>query len=132
MTLRQGIGGHHGLVGEVGVDVIAEPTPKLTVSLGPRLSFASADYLDTYLGVSAAESVGLRPAGIRPGRRHQGRRTGGRGALCADPAWSVVAKAGYERLVGDAADSPVTEAGSENQFKAGIGLTYRFGLNLFD
>ena len=48
------------------------------------------------------------------------------------PHWSVVGKAGYERLIGDAADSPITEAGSENQFTAALGLTYRFGLDLFD
>ena len=41
-TLRHGFGGHHGLIGEVGADVIVEPTPKLSVSLGPRLHFADA------------------------------------------------------------------------------------------
>jgi outer membrane protein len=36
----------------------------------------------------------------------------------------------FDRLVGDAADSPVvrSSAGSRNQFELGLGLTYSFGL----
>ena len=48
------------------------------------------------------------------------------------PRWTIVGKASYERLIGDAADSPITDLGSENQFTAALGATYRFGLNLFD
>ena len=131
LTLRQGFGGHHGVVGEVGVDVIAEPLPKLTLSLGPRLGLASSDYLDTYLGVDAEQSAasGLREFDPDGGVSGVGLEVEARYALT--PAWSVVANAGYERLVGDAADSPVTDVGSENQFTAGIGVTYRFGLDLF-
>ena len=131
LTLRQGFGGHHGVVGEVGVDLIAEPLPKLSVSLGPRLGLASSDYLDTYLGVDAEQSAasGLREFDPDGGIKGVGLEAEARYALT--PAWSVVANAGYERLVGDAADSPVTDVGSENQFTAGIGVTYRFGLDLF-
>ena len=53
----------------------------------------------------------------------------------AEYAWSdritLYGDAGYRRLVGDAADSPIVKrAGSENQFTAGLGLTYRFSWNV--
>jgi len=42
--------------------------------------------------------------------------------------WGVAAFARYDRLVGDAADSPVTRAfGSRNQPAFGIALSYTFG-----
>jgi outer membrane protein len=132
VTLRQGFGGHHGLIGEVGLDVIVEPIQKLEVSLGPRVGFADSDYLDTYLGVSAEQSAasGLPEFDPEGGFKSLGLETEARYALT--PAWSLVATAGYDRLIGDAADSPVTGFGSENQFNAGLGLTYRFGLDLYD
>jgi outer membrane protein len=132
VTVRQGFGGHHGLVGEVGVDAIAEPMPRLSVSLGPRLGFADADYLDTYLGVTPdqASASGLPEFDPNGGIKGVGLEAQARYGLT--PNWSILGKAGYERLIGDAADSPVTDLGSENQFRAGIGLTYRFGLDLFD
>ena len=91
LTLRQDTGGHHGVVGEVGVDVIAEPLPKLTVSLGPRLGLASSDYLDTYLGVDAEQSAasGLREFDPDGGVSGVGLEVEARYALT--PAWSVVA-----------------------------------------
>ena len=43
------------------------------------------------------------------------------------PRWGVFGYARYERLVGDAAKSPVVrEFGSRNQMSAGIGLNYTF------
>jgi outer membrane protein len=131
VTLRQGFGGHHGLVGEVGVDAIADPMPKLTVSLGPRLGLASSDYLDTYLGVDPGQSAASGLPEFDPDGGIKGVGLEAEARYSLTPAWSVVANAGYERLVGDAADSPVTDLGSENQFTAGIGVSYRFGLDLF-
>ena len=42
--------------------------------------------------------------------------------------WSVVADARYDRLLGEAADSPIVrDLGSRNQFSAALGLKYSFG-----
>jgi outer membrane protein len=132
LTLRKGLTGHHGWVGETGVNLVVEPLPRLSLSAGPRVSFANSDYLDTYLGVTPAQSAasGLPVFDPDAGIKGVGLAAEGRYALTGN--WSVVGRAGYERLVGDAADSPVTDAGSENQFTAALGLTYRFGLDLFD
>ena len=38
----------------------------------------------------------------------------------------------YERLIGDAADSPIVQVGGDvNQLTAKLGLSYKFGLKLF-
>ena len=40
-------------------------------------------------------------------------------------------RGGYDRLVGDAADSPIAEAGSKDQFSIGVGVSYRFAFDVF-
>jgi outer membrane protein len=131
-TVRHGFGGHHGIVGKLGVDAVVEPTPRLSVSAGPRLHFADSDYLDTYLGVTAAQSAASGLSEFDPDGGLKGVGVEAEARFALTPRWSIVGSAGYERLVGDAADSPITGVGSENQFTAALGLTYRFGLDLFD
>lgn len=131
-TVRQGFHGHHGIVAEIGLDAHLDPSPDFELSIGPRVHLASDDYFDTYFSVSPAEAAAsgypvfdaqgwLHGAGVEAKGRYQLSRH-----------WAVRGEAEYERLLGDAADSPITKAGSANQFRAALGLTYRFGLDLFD
>ena len=46
-------------------------------------------------------------------------------------SWKLHALAGWERMIGDAGNSPIVEEGSENQFYGGAGLTYRFAFDIF-
>ena len=46
--------------------------------------------------------------------------------------WTLHVQGGYDRLVGDAADSPIAKLGSTNQFTLGTGFTYRFAFDAFD
>jgi outer membrane protein len=130
-SLRHGIGGHHGLVGEAGLDLTFKPDAVIELGFGPRISYADAAYMQTYLGVTPAESLtsglpayepggGIKGAGVEFGSRYE-----------FTPQWSLLGTVSYERLVGAAADSPIAQAGSLNQYTARIGLSYRFGLNLF-
>jgi hypothetical protein len=41
-------------------------------------------------------------------------------------------RGGWDRLIGDAADSPIVKEGSENQFYGGAGISYEFGFSLRD
>jgi len=132
VAVRRGFGGHEGIVGEAGLDLIVAPTPRLEVSGGPRLSFASDDYMDTYLGVTAAQSAASGLPAFDPDGGIKGVGVAGEAKYALTRRWSLVGEAGYERLIGDAADSPITDRGSENQFSAALGLSYRFGLNLYD
>jgi outer membrane scaffolding protein for murein synthesis (MipA/OmpV family) len=117
------------LVGEIGADGIAYPFDGLTLTLGPRLEFGDNRFADTYFGVSASESEasglpefqangGLLGAGVELGARY-----------LFNERWGVEGAAGWQRLVNDAADSPVTATGSEDQYSVRVGLTRRISLD---
>ena len=127
--LRAGLGGHDGLVGEIGADVILRPSPELAVWAGPRLSFASADYMNTYFGVTAAESIasgltgfdaggGIKSAGAEIGMRYD-----------FNKVWALEGSASYARLIGDAGDSPITALGDADQYGLKIGLVRSFRID---
>ena len=131
-AVRRGFGGHEGIVGRVGVDAVLHPMHPLSVSVGPRLFFASDDYLDTYLGVTPAQSAASGLPVFDPDNWIRGLGAEADFKYALNRRWSVVGEAGYERLVFDAGDSPIAERGSRNQFAVALGLSYRFGLDLFD
>ena len=131
-TIRRGFGGHEGFVGETGVDLVTKPVSRLDLSVGPRLHFADSEYLETYLGVTPAQSAASGLPVFDPDGGIKGVGVAGEAKYALTQRWSLVGKAGYERLIGDAADSPITDLGSENQFTAALGVSYRFGLDLFD
>ncbi|MBN9673445.1 MipA/OmpV family protein [Roseibium aggregatum] len=132
--VRQGFNGHTGQVGQLGVDGIFYPGEKWEVSLGPRAAFASSDYMDTYFGVSAREAAasGGRLSAYSPSA---GFKSLGLAAIASydfndDIRFHV--KGGYDRLIGDAANSPIAEGGSKDQFSFGVGVSYRFAFDIFD
>jgi len=129
--LRKGLGGHDGLVGSLAVDKIWRAGDKYVFSIGPRVLFSDSKYQRAYFGVTPAASVAAGIPAYRPG--------GGIHAVAAASGLSyqfnnrfgMFGFARYERLVGDAAKSPIVrEFGSRNQLSAGIGLNYTFNLKL--
>jgi outer membrane protein len=130
-SLRRGFGGHEGFVGEAGLDVTFYPTAVTEVSFGPRMSYADGEYMRTYLGVTPAESITSGLAAYDPGGGIKGVGAELNARYNFTPQWAVLGSVAYERLVGDAADSPIAKAGDIDQITAKLGLSYRFGLNLF-
>ena len=127
---RQGFGGHSGQILDLGVDGILRPTERLKLAAGPRLSFASAKYMNTYFGVTPAESLASGLAAYRPGGGFRGAGLGGTATWDIDRNWFVRADATWTRLSDDAAASPIVRAaGSRDQFTVGLGAAYRFGVN---
>ncbi|TWG99360.1 outer membrane scaffolding protein for murein synthesis (MipA/OmpV family) [Mesorhizobium sp. J18] len=112
-TWRFGLGMDHNL------------SERLSMSTYLNSSYASKDYMDAYFSVSPAQSansgLGIYDAGA--GFKDIGLDIGFDYRLTERV--TMTTKAGYSRLLGDAADSPVTE--SRNQFFGGLGLTYTFG-----
>ncbi len=131
-TIRRGFGGHEGIVAEIGLDGVLDPAPDLELSVGPRVYLASDDYMDTYFGVTAAESTTSGYPMFDPDDWLKGAGIEAEGRYALTRHWAIRGEAGYERLLGDAADSPITGAGSRNQFHAALGLSYTFGLDLFE
>ena len=129
--LRKGIGGHEGLVGAIGADKIWREGDRYVFSVGPRLLFSDARYQRAYFGVDSAAALatglplyrpdaGIHAIGAASGLSYQ-----------FTPKWGMFGYARYERLVGDAAKSPVVrELGSRNQLSGGVGISYSFNFDL--
>jgi outer membrane scaffolding protein for murein synthesis (MipA/OmpV family) len=125
--LRHGFNGHHGFVGDVGLDLV-QNVGAFTLSVGPRMALGDSDFTETYFGVSPYEAVlngRVTPYAAAGGITSVGALAG----ISYDwsPQWSTTAYVRYSRLVGDAADSPIVKQfGSENQIKAGVTVSYSF------
>ncbi len=128
--VRKGFGGHDGIVAEAGLDVVLEPSSEFSVSFGPRASFATESYADTYFTVAPddAAASGLPVFEADGGLKGVGIAAEARYAINAD--WTAYADASWTRLVEDAADSPITQ--NDDQFEIGLGLTRKFRFDLFD
>lgn len=127
IELRRGLGGHEAWVGVASVDYVARKGDSRLFSIGPRVTLADARYQRSYFGVSAAEAAatglpayrpdaGIHAVGANIGYLHQ-----------LSDRWTLHSYARYDRLTGDAADSPLVRAhGSRDQFSTGIGIGYTF------
>lgn len=126
--LRQAIGAHKGLVADALIDlVLRQPDDRLVVTLGPRLRWGNARFQRAYFGVTAAQAPASGLPAYVPGSgiHAYGAMTGAYYQL--DRTWGLFAFAGYDRLTGVAARSPiVAQTGSRNQVSTGLALTYRF------
>lgn len=127
--VRQGIGGHEGLVASIGADHVWREGDAYVVSVGPRLLLSNGRYQRAWFGVDADSAVTSGLPQYRPdaGIHAIGATSGA--AYQLGPRWGLFGFGRYERLVGDAANSPIIrELGSKNQFSAGAGLTYSFSI----
>lgn len=103
------------------------PLDRLRIGLGVSATFADGDYADTYFGIDAADSLrsglaaydpdgGLKDIGLSLDVSYQ-----------FTEHWGVTGFAGYTRLVGDAADSPIVDdEGEAGQGIVGLGVVYQF------
>jgi len=126
--LRRGLGGHDGFVGEVSADLIMRDGDNYVFAIGPRVVLSGARYQRAYFGVTPAQRQATGLALYRPGGGVQS--VGGTAGLTYQFSrrWGVMTYGRYDRLLSDAADSPVVrQLGSRNQFSGGLGLTYTFG-----
>ncbi len=128
---RYGVVGHESWVAEFGADVIARPTDRLTLTAGPRLFLGDDTYSSTYFGVTPAESAASGGAfaaySATGGALSAGVEIGMTYALNDD--WGVSGAVRYDRLLNDAADSPITAQGSPDQFSVRLGLVRRITLD---
>ena len=126
--IRKGVTGHKGWIGVAGADFIMRDGDEWLFSVGPRVTWSDDRYQDVWFGV-APEDAG--PSGLPAYDPEGGIQAYGATASFLTqftPRWGIMTYAKYDRLVGDAADSPVVrEHGSRDQFSGGLGLTYTFG-----
>ena len=132
VEVRQGFNGYSGQVADFGIDFIANPTEDFQLMVGPRAGWGSDGYMDTYFGITASEEVdsalydksydaeaGFNTVGVASTASYD---------LTDDVTFHL--RGGWDRLIGDAADSPIVKEGSTNQFYGGAGISYEFGFSL--
>jgi MipA family protein len=125
--LLKGINGHEGLVGTISADKIWRDGDRYVVSIGPRLLFSDARYQRAYFGVDPAASLASGLPTYRPGGGVHAVAVASGVTYALNSRWGLFGYARYERLVGDAAKSPIIrELGSRNQLSGGVGLNYTF------
>ncbi|MCM8557978.1 MipA/OmpV family protein [Sphingomicrobium sediminis] len=132
-VVRDVNGAHDSFVVTPAIDLSTPLSRATFVSLGFSLDIVGDNYADTYFGVTPAEAAeipelaaydpdggGVKSWGatLVVGHSLEGDIRGG---------WSLFGLAGYSRLLGDFAASPlVAERGSADQFIAGGGIGYSF------
>lgn len=127
VELLQGLNGGEGFVANLSADGVWRPSEKWQFTLGPRLQFVNDQYNDTYFSIDAKESA---RSGLRQFDADGGLHSVGAGFSATynwTPRFATKFFAEYDRLLGDAADSPIVDdRGSADQVTVGIGASYTF------
>jgi outer membrane protein len=126
--VRKGVTGHKGWIGLLGADWILRDGDRWLFSLGPRLTWSDDRYQDAWFGVDPAASVTSGLPAYDPGGGIQAVGATASFLRQLGPNWSIYTYAKYDRLVGDAADSPIIRTyGSRDQLSGGLALSYTWG-----
>lgn len=130
---RQGVNGHDGFVADLGLSYGTRSFalgPPIIASFGPRVRFVDSNYNSAYFDVTASQSFA---SGLPTYDASGGLQSYGVGGvfilpLRRDNSLSAVLVAGYDRVAGDAGDSPLVQLrGARDQASVGLFLSY----NLF-
>jgi outer membrane protein len=128
---RQGFGGHTGVVADFSGDFIVPLLQRLTISAGPRFTWESTNATAPYFGINAVQAMA---SGLPVFNANGGPHSVGAGAQISyrfNPQWEIHSYVEYERLLGDAAKSPlVALRGSPNQTTVGVGASYAFDFKI--
>jgi outer membrane protein len=119
------VAGHNeGVLASLGADAKYHATQRLTLSIGPEVTWVNNQYAMTFFGLTAAQSTiaGIAPYRARGGINSVGVSAGA--SYMLTDHWSLAAHASYGRLQGDAANSPVTTDKTQRVY--GGFVMYRF------
>lgn len=125
---RKAVSGHKGWVGEISADYVIRDGDDWLFSVGPRVTLGDAKFHRAYFGVDPASAAASSLAAYRPegGVQSVGMTAGYIRQLSS--RWGLAVYGRYDRLVSDAARSPVTRVlGSRDQPSVGVALSYTFG-----
>jgi outer membrane protein len=125
--VRKGVTGHSAITGTLGADIIFRPSDRWLITAGPRVNFGDDEFANTYFGVSSDSTSSFADYDASGGALGAGLQV--TGTYFINDKWSLEGAMSYEKLLGDAADSPITQNGSEDQWRIGVGLSRAFTLN---
>ncbi len=119
--------GHEGYKASAQASYGLQFSRSFSMSVDASVQFADKKYTNAYFGVTP---VGAAATGLPSYTASSGIEKAG-AALSArymfSPNWGVTGRVAYDRLLGDAAKSPIVKReGSENQFSGAVAVLYRF------
>lgn len=124
--VRKGVTGHSAVTGTLGAAYIYRPNDKWLITAGPRMSFGDDEFADTYFGVPAGGASSFAPYTATGGALGAGFEV--TGSYFLDDKWALEGAVSYEKLLNDAADSPITLNGSDDQWRMRLGVSRVFTL----
>ncbi|OYW46887.1 MAG: hypothetical protein B7Z08_01635 [Sphingomonadales bacterium 32-68-7] len=125
--VRRGVNGHEGWVGVAGADAVWRDRDAWLFAIGPRVTWADDNHHDAYFSVTpaSATATGLPAYDAGSGLQAYGATASAEFQLTR--RWGLSAYGKYDRLTGDAADSPIVATyGAADQLSGGLGLSYSF------
>lgn len=124
---------HHQVTGDetgaqarIGLESRLMIAPNVLLTTTGGTTWASGDYMDSFFGVTSAQSSASGLARFDAGAGFKDVFLSSAADIQLDRVWTLKLTGRYGYLVGDAADSPITE--TPHQFFAGVGLTYKFNI----
>ena len=126
--MRKGVTGHKGWIGMAGADFIMRDGDDWLFSIGPRVTWSDDRYQDAWFGVTPAAALTSGLPAYDPDGGIQAYGAAASFLTQLGPRWGIYSFAKYDRLTGDAGDSPIVrQLGSRDQFSGGLALSYTFG-----
>lgn len=129
--VRQAVSGHGGWVGDFGAQWSGRTQVLgrgVSWSVGPRARFVGDAYNEAYFGVNTVQAAasGLPVYDASGGLHSYGVGANVIAPVSRDRSWALVLVAGYDRLTGDAGDSPlVRQRGAAGQTSIGLFVSRR-------
>jgi outer membrane scaffolding protein for murein synthesis (MipA/OmpV family) len=125
-NVRRAIGGHDGVIGDLGAYVPVIGNADLVVFVGPSLTFANRRYMDAYFGIDTAQALGSA-AHLPFYQAHGGVKSAAFGASAIyhiTEHWFVDGGIAWERLVDSAGNSPIVQ--DRDQLGLSVVMGYQF------
>lgn len=120
-------GSGDGILVAFGAKYTAQVNDRFVVSTGISSSWGDDDYMQGFYGVTSSQAIssGLAVFDADSGFKDVGVQLGASYEIAEN--WLISGQVGYQRLLNDAADSPlVDDNGSPDQVRVLLGAAYRF------
>jgi MipA family protein len=127
--LRRGFGAHQAFITDLKLDVFGKLSPVWSFSVGPRVTLAGRDYVQTYYGIDAVQSArsGLPASRVQGGVLSAGAL--GQVTYHWSPRVQSTAYVEYKRLMGDSAKSAIVKQfGSAHAVTIGLSTSWTLDL----
>ncbi len=115
---------HEGMIASLKATARYRPLPRLTMTAGPEVTFGNQEYMQTFFGIDALQSLSSGYSVYRPkaGVAYVGLTLGVTYQLTSH--WKVAAQADAQKLQGDAARSVIVEKKNQNVFAVFAAYTF--------